>query len=82
MFRYLGGLIKSLNAVSYSSHKAQFATKLVEVEKRNLLKREELDSSIINELKRAVPMRKHIRRAFSIHGIGALWSMLVHTHTQ
>merc|ERR1711968_190597 len=78
--RYLSGLVKALNSKAYGAHKIGFADKIVELEKKNIVIREEMDSDIMSYFKRKVPLRKNMRRCFMIHGIGAMWNMYISTN--
>jgi hypothetical protein len=74
--RYLAGLVKNLGIVACSEQKRVLASKLVDEERERIVKHENSFNSVINSLKRAVPVRKLARRTFSVYGIGALWTML------
>jgi hypothetical protein len=74
--RYLAGLVKNLGIVAHGEEKRALASKLVDDERERIANFDSSYNSVINSLKRDVPIRKLPRRAFSVYGIGALWAML------
>lgn len=74
--RYLAGLVKNLGVVAHGEEKRVLASKLVDDERDRIANFDSTYNSVINSIKRTVPVRKLPRRAFSVYGIGALWTTL------